>query len=59
MKDEPFSVKEYLCAVSQIHDATDEIAYAALGIPLDRQYVLNERYEMVSKDSMKEDIFSL
>ena len=59
LKEEPFSAQEYLCALSQIHDATDEIAYAVLSISLDRQYVLNERYEMVMKNSTKEDMVSL
>lgn len=59
LKEESLSVQEYLCAVSLIHDATDEIVCAALGISLDRQYVLNESYEMVLKNSTKEDIYSL
>lgn len=54
LKSCEFSVDEYLLAISQMHTSADDVMFAALDIPPERRWILNDCYEMVRVSDLLE-----
>ena len=53
LNDSDFQIEEYIDAISRMNGFADLAAYAILDIPLERQYVITENYEMISKADLQ------